>query len=176
MPLPFNLLMQTVSGGQIGAVAQIADTLILALGNPLRGDDGVGAATLEALSRHDLPEEVDLVDGGTGGLEIVLLFQDYRRVIIIDAAEMGIKPGGWRRFTRDDVLFPSDDQVMRSTIHDAGLAEALRLADALTITPDELVIYGVQPLEVGWISGLSEPIWATVPDIIAAILGELNNK
>jgi hydrogenase maturation protease len=157
-------------------VAQTADTLVLALGNPLRGDDGVGAATLEALSRHDLPEGVDLVDGGTGGLETVLLFQDYRRVIIIDAAEMGIEPGKWRRFTRDEVIFQSGDQVMRSTIHDAGLAEALQLANALTITPDELVIYGVQPLEVGWVSGLSEPIWEAVPDIIAAVLNELNNN
>jgi hydrogenase maturation protease len=96
-------------------------------------------------------------------------------VIIIDAANMGVKPGEWRRFTPDDVIFSSDDQVMRGTIHDAGLAEALQLADALTITPDELVIYGVQPLEVGWISGLSEPVWAAVPDIIAALLSELND-
>ncbi len=155
-------------------MARIADTLVLALGNPLRGDDGVGAATLEVLSRHDLPEGVDLVDGGTGGLEIVLMFQDYRRVIIIDAAEMGIEPGKWQRFTPHDVILSSGE--MHGTVHDAGLAEALQLADALTITPDELVIYGVQPLEVGWVSGLSEPIWAAVPDIIAAILSELNNN
>jgi hydrogenase maturation protease len=49
-------------------------TVILALGGPLRGDDGVGAAVLKSLAKGGrLPAETDLVDGGTCGLETALL-------------------------------------------------------------------------------------------------------
>jgi hydrogenase maturation protease len=73
-------------------------TLVLALGNPLRGDDGVGAAVLNALPA--LPPGVTGMDGGTPGLGLVLSLQGYDRAIILDAAEMGEMPGTWRRFTR----------------------------------------------------------------------------
>jgi hypothetical protein len=53
-----------------------AGTLVLALGNPLRGDDGIGAAILEALARSEsLPQDVTLLDGGVAGLETALLMR-----------------------------------------------------------------------------------------------------
>lgn len=68
----------------------MANTLILGLGNPLRGDDGVGTAVITTLQNEPLPPDVDVVDGGTAGLELVLLLQKYRRVLVVDAAEMGL--------------------------------------------------------------------------------------
>jgi hydrogenase maturation protease len=151
--------------------APVVDTLVLSLGNPLRGDDGVGAAVIEMLA-HDprLPEHVTVVDGGTPGLESVLLLQGYRRAVIIDAADMGRAPGEWVRFTRDDVLLEPADPDLRSTLHSAGLAEALALGDALGILPEEIIIIGVQPLAIDWLPGLSEPVRAAVPAVYDEIL------
>lgn len=148
-------------------------TLVLALGSPLRGDDGVGKAVIECLQQHDLPPGVTVLDGGTPGLETVLLFEGYARVLVVDAAEMGAAPGAWRRFTTQDATLTANDLHARVTVHYAGLAEALALGDALDILPGEIVIYGVQPRRIDWSQTLSAPVRAAVPAVCAAILEEL---
>jgi hydrogenase maturation protease len=149
-------------------------TLVLGLGSSLRGDDGIGGAVIEAL--HEAGEhvaQVDLIDGGTPGLEIVLLLEGYARAIIVDAADMGLEPGEWRRFTPDEISLATGT-AMRGTLHDAGLFEALALAEALGMLPAELVIFGIQPCSVGWEPGLTSPVEQVVPALCAAIIEELN--
>ncbi len=169
--------LAAAQGAGSGASTQEAPpggTLLLALGNPLRGDDGVGPAVLEALAQAgDLPEDVSLLDGGTAGLETVLLLQGYRRVIIVDAAEMGRAPGAWARLTPGEGLLRAAASGMGGTLHRAGLAEALALGEALGVLPSEIVIYGVQPLATGESPGLSGPVQRAIPSVCAAILDEL---
>lgn len=150
-------------------------TLVLALGNPLRGDDGVGAAILEGLRALPLPGDVVLCEGGTPGLETVLLLQGYEKVLIVDAAEMGWPPGEYCRFVPDEVHLPVRDLALRGTLHYAGLAEALALAGALNLLPPQVVIFGVQPEAVGWDPGLSQQVRAAVPAVCRAILKELED-
>lgn len=146
------------------------DTLVLGLGNPLRGDDGVALAVLAVLETLPLPDSVVVLDGGTPGLETAVLLENYRRVIIIDAANMGLAAGEWRRFGRE-VLQSS--AAMLGTLHDAGLAEALALAEALGTLPPEVVIFGVEPASVDWEEGLSAPVAAAVTAVAAAIQQEV---
>ncbi len=148
-------------------------TLVLALGNPLRGDDGVGAAVLAQLERMDLPPSVELLDGGTAGLETLLLMQGYARVIVVDAAEMGKPPGTVVRFTRDEVRLGARDMHLRGTLHYAGLAEALALAEAMDMMPPELMVIGVQPHAIDWELALSDAVAAAVPSVCQAVLEAL---
>jgi hydrogenase maturation protease len=149
-----------------------ATTLILALGNPLRGDDGVGTAVIEALREYQLPPDVELLDGGTPGLETVLYFQGRDRVIVVDAADMGLDPGEWRRFTLGDIRLKSNDMALRGTLHYAGLAEAVALAEAMDALPAELVIYGIQPQAIGWQPGLSDAVRTVIEEVARQIAGE----
>lgn len=142
-------------------------TLILALGNPLRGDDGIGTAVLTHLASLGLPPDVVLVDGGTPGLETVLLLQGYQRAIIIDAAEMGLTPGAWRCFQQGAIARSAAG--LTGTLHNAGLAEALHLGAALNILPPQIIVYGIQPQSVGWEPGLSAAAAAAVPVVARAI-------
>lgn len=153
-------------------------TLVMALGNPLRGDDGVGVAVLSQLQRekpHCLLDGIDFVDGGTGGLELCLLMQGYERAIIIDAAEMGASAGTCIRITSDQLLSKSGDLGMRGTLHYAGLAEALALGEALRILPTHLVIFGVQPATLDWSVGISHTVQAAIPSICRMICKELEH-
>lgn len=138
-------------------------TLVLGLGNSLRGDDGAGPSVVAALSQMDLPPHVELIDGGTPGLETVLLFEGYERVIIVDVADMGLEPGQWRRFTPDTAEIKTDENKLSGTLHAAGLAEALVLAEALGMLPEEVVIYGIQPKQLDWSEGLTAPLQAALP-------------
>lgn len=148
-------------------------SLILGLGNPFRGDDGIGAAVIAALKSKDQPPDVVVLDGGTPGLETVLIWQGYQRVIIVDAADMGMKPGSWKRFLTGEAVLPVRESSMQGTLHAAGLAEALALAEALQILPPELVFYGVQPAFTGWSAGLTEAVDAAVPALCEAISAEI---
>lgn len=153
-----------------------ARTIVLALGNPLRGDDGIGIAIINALEANPrLPQGVDLIDGGTPGIDTSLLLQGYHRAIIVDAAEMGLLPGTWAQFVLNDNAFlkPNDaDQLI--SVHSAGLAEALELGYTLGILPDDITICGIQPSTIGWSSGLSNPVQEAIPAVCSAILEMLN--
>jgi hydrogenase maturation protease len=146
-------------------------TLVLSLGNPLRGDDGVGTAVLTLLAAYPIiPPEVVLLDGGTPGLETVLLLEGYEKVIIIDAADMGLEPGAWRRFSSAKLAV--QEANLTGTLHQAGLAEALALAEALNMLPDEVIVFGIQPAEIGWEPGLSVGVETAVSEVCKAILAE----
>ena len=153
-----------------------ARTIVLALGNPLRGDDGIGIAVINALEADPrLPKAVDLIDGGTPGVDTSLLLQGYHRAIIVDAAEMGLPPGTWAQFVLNDnaILKPNDmDQPI--SVHSAGLAEALELGYTLGILPDDITIYGIQPSTIGWSNGLSNPVQEAIPAVCSAILENLH--
>ena len=146
------------------------DTLIIGLGNPLRGDDGVGVRVVQALLKRPLPKGVQVMDGGTQGLGLVSLLEGRQRVIVVDSADMGRAPGQFVRFTLDEAHLPGDDEAL--SIHDAGLRDALHLARALEILPDELVIFGVQPASIEWDTALSPEVEATLLDLIQAVLAE----
>ena len=149
-------------------------TLVIGLGNPLRGDDGIGVRVAQMLAEQVLPPGVEVIDGGTQGLGIVNLIEGRQRVIVVDAANVGQSPSQFVRFTLDEAHLLGDDQ--RLSVHTAGLRDALLLAQALKMLPDEIIIFGVQPASLEWDSTLSPQVEATLPDLIEAILAELKNS
>ena len=159
------------------AGARPAPTLILGLGNPWRGDDGLGPAVIRWLQARGLPPDVVAVDGGTPGLELVLTLagdhkgRPYRRALIVDAADLGRAPGEWVRFTPEQARLKKGD--VHLSLHAAGLAEALALGEALGTLPKEVVIFGVQPAGVDWSPALSAAAQAAVPIVGQAVLQEL---
>lgn len=149
-------------------------TLVIGLGNLLRGDDGVGVRLAQMLAKESWPDEVEVIDGGTPGLGLVPLLEGRQRVILVDAADIGQPPGTFRRFTLEEVLLPGDE--LHLAIHAAGLREALLLATALKIVPDQLVIFGVQPASIDWHNGLSPPVEAALPELISAVVAEISTS
>lgn len=149
-------------------------TLIMGIGNILRADDGVGSAVIEALEAYKLPENIDLLDAGTPGFELVLMMQDYQRVIVIDAADMGIQAGEWRLFSPEQIKQESRDMYLRGTLHYAGLAEALSLGDAMNLLPDTIEIIGIQPETIDWERGLTASVTDAVIGVCQQILAMLN--
>lgn len=149
-----------------GSQGAAADTLILALGSPLRGDDGAGLAALERLRQlDDLPENITLFEGGEYDLMTILLTGDYKRVLIVDAADFGGAPGEWIFSTSKDIEFIADDVKLCKTLHNASLSEVLALCEVLGITLPEIVIYGIQPQDICWSPGLSEPVEEAVQEV-----------
>ena len=145
--------------------------LVLGLGNPLRGDDGIGPRVVEELIRRGLPDGVTALDVGNAGLDLLNTLVGWERAVIVDAAEIGQEPGRFVRFTPDEVRLAQAGD--RFSLHNAGLSEVLALADALGRTLPELVIFGVQPAEFDWREGLSPVVEAAIPALTDAVTNEL---
>ena len=145
--------------------------LVLGLGNPLQADDGVGCRVVEALEERALPPGVEVLDGGTPGVGLINLWEGRRRVIIVDAAEMGRRPGEVARFRPEDVTLTGASE--RFSLHRTAVADALALAKALDLPIPEIVFYGVQPGRVDWGEQLSPEVAAAIPGLVEAILEEV---
>ena len=145
-------------------------TLILGLGSPLRGDDGIGPRVVEEVTRRGLPEGVSSLDGGTGGLDLLNVLEGWKRVVVVDAADVGREPGQFVRFTPDRARFVEAEDSF--SFHHAGLGAVLALAEVLGKTLPEMTIFGVQPARVGWGQGLSPAVEAALPALTDAVLEE----
>ena len=145
--------------------------LILGLGNLLQCDDGIGCRVAQELERRALPDDVEVIDGGAPGVGLLNLLEGRRRAIIIDAAEMGIAPGEFKRFGTEDVLLTGSAQ--RISLHRTGIADALALARELKIQLPEIIFFGIQPALIDWQDGLSPQAQAAMPRVIEAILNEV---
>lgn len=165
---------QQLPGGNVIFDTPVRDTLVVGLGNPLRGDDGVGVRVVQSLAMQELPVGVELSDGGTRGLELVNLMEGWQRVILVDAANVGKAHGEFVRFGLDEArLLGSHERI---SVHAAGLQDALLLAQVLGVLPEEVVIYGVQPARLDWDAELSPQVEAAVPEIARCILNELYER
>ena len=156
------------------AGASVKPILILGLGNPLRGDDGVGCRVVEALSLEALPPQVEAMDGGTPGIGLLHLIEGRRRVILVDAAEMGRPPGSVARFLPGDVRLAVSAEGV--SLHHSGVAETLALARALNLALPDLVVFGVQPTRVNWDPDLSPEVRAAVAQVVQAVLQEAGRE
>jgi len=145
--------------------------LVLGLGNPLRGDDGVGPRIVEELERRELPEDVTAMDVGTAGLDLLHLLEGCDRAIVVDAADVGLKPGQFVRFTPDEARLAQNSDGL--SFHQVGLSGVLSLANALEHALPEIVIFGVQPTEIDWKEGLSPAVEATIPKLIEVLIEEI---
>ncbi len=150
------------------------DTLILGVGNPLMGDDGVGVLAIQRLlARPDLPPGVAVVDGGTAGLGLIPLIEGYRRVVLVDAVLMGEPPGTVRRFRWHEANVAGHERPL--SLHQSDLADALALAEALGCLPPEVIVFGVQPQHADWERLPSEAVARALPGLVDALLTEVRS-
>ncbi len=98
--------------------------------------------------------------------------EGFRRLIVVDCAVMGLEPGEWRRLTLEEANLVGEENGPLS-LHNAGLRDALRLAQALNIVPPQVIIYGVQPDHVEWDRPMSAAVARVLPEVVQAILAEV---
>jgi hydrogenase maturation protease len=141
------------------------------MGNPLRGDDGVGAFVLGALrALGPLPTGVTLHSAEGGDVLEPLTAETWSRVVIIDAADLGQAPGAWMRLGLGALAVAR----LRGSTHRLGLVEALAMAKALGRDPERVAIFAVQPESTGWQAGLSQAVLRALPDLLQAVLWEMS--
>lgn len=140
--------------------------LVLGIGNYLMGDEGVGVHAIHALSKVNLPENVDIMDGGTGSFDLMPILAQYPLVIFIDATMDFKLPG------TVDVIYPkfAKDFPTVLSAHDVGLKDmidALEFKNELPVVV--LITVSIKEMNPMTIE-LTEPIKKSIPNIVDTVL------
>jgi hydrogenase maturation protease len=150
---------------------------ILGCGNPLIGDDGVGIHIINRLMemRSELPEDVELIDAGVCGLDMLNLLEDASRIIIVDAIKGAGDAGSIHRIGMEDIKQTSSSDL--HSVHDTSLADVLCIAEHVQNVPEDITIFAIEIEEAAEISiSLSEKVQGSVDRTIQLILDELKMR
>ena len=135
------------------------------------GDDGFGFYVLEELKRKELPDHVELIDAGTGGLNLLSFMENADKIIIIDAISSGSDVGGIYRFTYKDLPDPAS---VYFSLHELGLVDVLKIGRKVISMPDDIIIIGVEIERTKNITiELTTKVNEAVPKVVEMVLDEL---
>lgn len=108
------------------------------------GNDGVGLKVIEALHKTELNnlKDLDIVDAGVCGLDLLSLFDDAIKVIIVDAVLANSPPGSVHRIEGKDLLEGAEFYPMVS-VHDVTITDVLKIGEQIQSLP-EIVLIGIE--------------------------------
>ena len=147
--------------------------VVIGVGNILYGDDGVGVHAVNQLRQESFPPNVKIMDAGTAGIDLLYLIEDTDYAIIVDCLDAGDEPGAVYRIPWEELAgqYPGDQTV---SLHDLNLWSVLSLADRLGKI-STVVIFGVQPDNIGFGSDMSAIVSSKLPYLVQSIKKEIAN-
>ncbi len=154
-------------------------TVVLGLGNILLKDEGIGVHIAQKLQRMPLPYDVEVIDGGTAALDVLLLAQGVRKLVVIDALRAGKEAGAVYkaklRIEECDKLEQFLSGGNKISLHQTGLIDALAAIRKMDYALKEVVVIGVEPERVDCGLELTDKIKRRVPEIIDTVLKEIED-
>lgn len=145
--------------------------LILGLGNILLGDEGLGVRAAERLAeRFELPDGIDVIDGGTTGFDLIEVLADREKVIVLDAVDDDAGPGALVRL--DQSAIPVRWETKQSH-HQLGLGDVLAALTLLDLAPHAITVLGLVPVDLELGLALSPVIAERLDGLVDAAVAEL---
>jgi hydrogenase maturation protease len=135
--------------------------VVLGIGNIILSDEGAGVRAVEALAReYELPPEVQVIDGGTSGMEMIEDLSDLDLLVVLDVVLTGAAPGTLVR-----IAGPQVPVFFRSKLspHQIGLPDVLASLELLGAIPAEIIVHGVEPVSLALGLEMTPPVAAAVP-------------
>ncbi len=142
---------------------------VLGVGNVLLTDEGFGVRVAEALdAAYDFPEEVQVLDGGVLGMELLRFVSGTEKLLILDALKEGGAEGKCRRLAGDEVKAHFREKL---SAHEIGVQDVLTFLEVSGKPVGEVVVIGTEPLSLE--AGLSlSPELAPLVEEAAAMAAE----
>ncbi|MGD2027590.1 MAG: hydrogenase maturation protease [Anaerolineales bacterium] len=152
-------------------------TLVIGLGNPILGDDGVGWRIVEQVEEADvsgdklteLKVEFDYLS--LGGLSLMERMNGYKNVVLIDSITTGSKPNG-TIYSLPLSSLPDFSSGHTTAIHDTSLATALEVGKRMgMVLPEEVWVVAVEAEQVfDFSEEMSPSVEASVPYAVEIVM------
>lgn len=148
--------------------------VVLGIGNIILEDEGVGVRAVEALqAQYRLPSEVEAIDGGTAGMELIEALSGVDLLVVLDAVVAGKPPGTVISIADEDV--PSFFRRKLSP-HQIALPDVLASLELLGQLPKQTLIFGVQPQSMELGMELTAPVAARIPELVELAVDALRKN
>jgi len=145
---------------------------VIGIGNVLAADDGVGPFVVRTLeARWVLPDDVQVLDAGTPGLDLTAYISGLDAVVIVDAVKASGAPGELRLYDREGLVKRSP--VLALSPHEPGVREAIMNAEFIGVAPGVIRLVGIIPGSTAYEIGLTPEVRAAVPAAVRQVVEEL---
>ncbi len=147
---------------------------VIAVGNPYRGDDGVGAAVLSLVGESiGCDARVRLAELDGEPVRMMLAWEGSSTVWIVDATSSDRPPGAIHEV--DAARLREHDSAWRGVGggHALGLSEAVDLAAVLGLLPAELRVLGIEGASFDHGEGLTPAVAEAVPQAAARLVADV---
>lgn len=150
-----------------------AKIAIIGVGNILFRDDGLGIYASQFLAENvDFSPTVDVIDGGTLGMNLLSYFQHYERVIVLDALSVSddSPPGTVYSMPATELQAMG---AYRQTAHEVEVLQTLEMG-ALVGGMAEIQIIAMVPKDIDSVAiGLTEPVECQLPHLVETVVQQL---
>ncbi len=168
-----SLVMNPVKSFGAGGI------LVLGLGNVLLKDEGVGVHIAQRLQELALPDNVEVMDGGTASLDVLLSATGIEKLVVIDALRAGKEAGTIYKTRLKNQERDKLEQIFsgnsRISLHQIGLIDALAIAEKMNCALKEIVIIGVEPEKIDYGLELTDKVKQRIPEIVNTVLKEIED-
>jgi len=135
---------------------------VLGVGNILLGDEGFGVHVVKYIEDHfDLPPNIELLDGGTSGIQLADYIRGCDALLIIDARRLDDPPGTLVQFSSEELAIQA--ATLKMSPHQVGILEVLSILQFEGTVPGKMDFLCVVPRVMETGLGLSDEIEAMVP-------------
>ncbi len=141
----------------------------MGLGNTLNKDEGLGVYALKALEtylkenmKESLPSDLEFVDGGVLGLNLLPWVEECSHLLVLDAINARKEPGTLIELKRDEIPLYTG---IKMSDHQITFQEVLGLASFRGKLPEHLHMIGIQPEDISIGVDVSACVTATMPEV-----------
>ena len=141
----------------------MADISVVGIGNIIMQDEGFGVRCAEYLQKiTDYPDFVQIIDGGTLGMDLMPYIAGTKKLLLIDAMNIYAPVDSFHSFTGDELNAYFKDKI---SVHDLGVNDMLAVLKLTDNPIEEVVVMGVKPEVVSMGLDMTEKIAEKVPEV-----------
>ena len=148
-------------------------TVVIGVGNPLRGDDAAGVSVAERLGPR-VPDGVEVVSCNEEPSRLMEAWEGAESVVLVDTVSSGAPPGTLHRFDAGEEAVPA--RTFRSSTHAIGISDTIELARALGRLPRRVRVFGIEAGGFATGAELTPAVDSAVAFLVKDVLHDLEEE
>lgn len=151
-------------------------TLVLGIGNPILGDDGIGFHIAQELAREIKDENIEVKDTSVNGLNLLELITGYDKLIVIDAIMTeDEKVGEIYKLKPENIGEPACSTTL---LHHLNLNTMIEIGKKLfpKEMPEEVIVFAIGTQQVTKVTEeMTGKVKEAIPKIVSLVLEEISS-
>jgi len=145
--------------------------VVLGIGNTILTDEAAGVRAALALEQaYKVPANVQVIDGGTSGMEMIEDLSNLDFLIVLDVVKTGAVPGTVVKIAGDEIPIFFRQKL---SPHQIALPDVLASLELLDTMPKEIIVLGIEPISLELGMEMTPTIAEKVPVLVGMAAAEL---